>query len=495
MSCPIWGSTSLNSGDFAGLSGLTKLVLSDTQVTTLPEEIFSGLTGIEWLELTFNKLTALPEDLFDGLTNLQVLHLYQNKITALPVDVFDGLDKLELLFLDDNEITTLPAAVFDGLGNLLTLSLGRNEITTLPADVFDGLDSLETLTLDKNQISALPTGMFEGLDGLTTVYLTRNPGTPFMVNAELEQRDTGVVVKVTEGAPFDMTVTLSADGGTLSTTTVTIEGGSTESAPIAVTPSGDGNVTVSVESAEFPGHVYGRGIQAGAGDSLTINRPATGAPSINGTAQVGETLTVSMSGIADEDGLTNVSYSYHWLADDSNIAGATDSTFTLVAPDEGKAIKVRVGFTDDADNDETLTSAATVAVAARPNNPATGAPTVSGTAQVGETLAVDTSAIADADGLDNVSYSYEWVAGDTDISDAMGSTYTLVEDDEGNAIQVRVSFTDDEGHAETLISARHGPCGCQVQQSGHRRADDQWGRARWARRCRHPRWASPTPTS
>ena len=65
--------------------------------------------------------------------------------------------------------------------------------------------------------------------------------------------------------------------------------------------------------------------------------------------------------------------------------GATGSTYTLAAEDGGKAIKVEVTFTDDAGNDEKLTSAATDAVAAAPspNSPATGAPTISGTAPGG----------------------------------------------------------------------------------------------------------------
>ena len=74
---------------------------------------------------------------------------------------------------------------------------------------------------------------------------------------------------------------------------------------------------------------------------------------------------------------------------------------------------MRVSFTDDAGHEETLTSAATDAVAAatQPNNPATGAPAISGTAQVGETLTADTSGIEDEDGVDNVSFSYQWLAG------------------------------------------------------------------------------------
>ena len=174
-----------------------------------------------------------------------------------------------------------------------------------------------------------------------------------------------------------------------------------------------------------------------------------------------ETLTADTSGIADADGLSDVSYAYRWIRADvgagAYIAGATDSTYTLTDDDEGKSIKVRVSFTDDADNEETLTSAATAAVASRPNSPATGAPTISGTPQVDETLTADTSGITDADGLTNVSYSYQWIrndgTNDADIGGQTGSTYTLVSADEGKTIKVRVSFTDDADNEETLTSA------------------------------------------
>ena len=96
------------------------------------------------------------------------------------------------------------------------------------------------------------------------------------------------------------------------------------------------------------------------------NSAATGAPTINGTAQVGEALTASTSGISDADGLVNASFTYQWLADETEISGATGSSYTLVAADEGKAIKVTVSFTDDAGNAETLTSAAATAVAKPP---------------------------------------------------------------------------------------------------------------------------------
>ena len=185
------------------------------------------------------------------------------------------------------------------------------------------------------------------------------------------------------------------------------------------------------------------------------NTPATGAPTVSGTARVGETLTATTTGIADEDGITNAAFTYQWLADDTDISGATDSIYTLMDADEGKAIKVRVSFTDDAGNEESLTSAQTVAVAARSNTPATGAPTISGTAQVGETLTATTTGIADSDGVSNATFSYRWLADDTDISGATDSTYTLMDADEGKAIKVRVSFTDDAGNEESADQLRH----------------------------------------
>ncbi len=193
--------------------------------------------------------------------------------------------------------------------------------------------------------------------------------------------------------------------------------------------------------------------------AVADNNPASGAPTISGTAQVGETLTADTSGIDDEDGLDNAAFDYQWLADDAEIEDATASTYTLAAADEGKTIKVKVSFTDDNSNDESLTSAATGAVAAAPptNNEATGAPAISGTVKVGHVLTADMSGIADQDGLDNVSFSYQWLRddGSTDVGIAgeTNSAYVVDTDDEGKAIKVRVSFTDDAGNEETLTSA------------------------------------------
>ena len=292
--------------------------------------------------------------------------------------------------------------------------------------------------------------------------------------------------------------------------------------------------------------------------TASTNTAAMGAPTITGTAQVGQTLTAATTGITDADGLTSPTYTYQWIrvdgTDEADIAAANSSTYTLVDADLGTTIKVKVSFTDDASNSETLTSAATVTVTTVPGAPtglsatasgttainlswsapastggsaitgykievspdgsswsdlvadtgstdtayahvglapattrhyrvsainavgtsdasdsddttttastntaAMGAPTITGTAQVGQTLTAATTGITDADGLTSPTYTYQWIRVDgtdeADIAAANSSTYTLVDADLGTTIKVKVSFTDDASHTETLTSA------------------------------------------
>ena len=98
------------------------------------------------------------------------------------------------------------------------------------------------------------------------------------------------------------------------------------------------------------------------------NTAPTGLPTIAGTARVGDTLTAAAAGIADADGLADAVFAWQWIANDgtsdADIAGATQSTYTLTAAEIGKTIKARVTFTDDGGANEALVSEATAAVAA-----------------------------------------------------------------------------------------------------------------------------------
>ena len=94
---------------------------------------------------------------------------------------------------------------------------------------------------------------------------------------------------------------------------------------------------------------------------------AMGKLRITGAVEVGQMLTVSTSGLTDqhgntkaENGDTGFAYTYQWYRVDAGaeteIPGATGSTYTQVQADEGKGIRVKVSFTDDAGNAETLAS-------------------------------------------------------------------------------------------------------------------------------------------
>ena len=91
------------------------------------------------------------------------------------------------------------------------------------------------------------------------------------------------------------------------------------------------------------------------------NDPATGEPAIFGTARVGRTLTVSVHGIRDVDGLPSAStFTYQWFrkvgATTTSISGANSSTYTLQTADLGNKVAVRVSFIDRGGNSEMRTS-------------------------------------------------------------------------------------------------------------------------------------------
>ena len=106
-------------------------------------------------------------------------------------------------------------------------------------------------------------------------------------------------------------------------------------------------------------------------------------PVITGTPQVGETLTADVSRMSSARE-TDLGPFYGWYrtdgTTDTSIDGADNSTYTLTADDEGSRIKVEVNVGDLYRQSEPT------AVVTRPgqtNSPASGQPTISGTAEVG----------------------------------------------------------------------------------------------------------------
>ena len=401
-----------------------------------------------------------------------------------------------------------------------------------------------------------------------------------------------------------ITVAAAPSGAvTLSGTVLTIPAGDLESTGAGITvtaaPSGtDTSVTLSGTAAPSAHRTGPAAVTLTIEGDPVTNTAAEGTPSITGTPQVGQTLTAGPGTIADDDGLTGVSYSWQWIRVDGStetaIPGATSTDYTPVDADLGRTLRVRASFTDDVGNAESLTSTATAAVTAAgtptitlvltrdgidekgsdnsailtatlssavsgsattitvvanpagavdlsgttltipagqtessgagitvtavdneddapdavvrvtlsgsvtesdrtgpaavtlgivddddgqtvtpgpgpggdtgsgdgglppANNPATGAPAITGTPAVGQTLTARRGTIADADGLAGVGYAWQWIrldgATETDIAGATGPTYRIADADLGRTLKVRASFTDDAGNAESLTS-------------------------------------------
>ena len=197
----------------------------------------------------------------------------------------------------------------------------------------------------------------------------------------------------------------------------------------------------------------------------TPNAAPTGKPVISGTPQRDETLTVSTTGIRDDDGLSNPNFRYQWV----RVEGATETSlssgasYLLTRDDIGKQIKVIVAFRDDAGKYEQVESdlfPRSGTIQNKPNRQPTGRPTLSGTYQVGHTLTADTSGIDDQDGLTNPGYTYQWQRREsgvyTDISGATQMVYTLTPDDQGKRVRVQVTFNDDDENVHTLESSLSG---------------------------------------
>lgn len=298
--------------DFAGLGKLRSLTLDDTEVKVLPGDVFATLTNLRFIRLSGNdELRTLHGDTFRRLTNMEYIQLFLNGITSLPEGVFSGLRRMRYLWLDGNEIRLLPAQVFSDLTSLEQLAIGEDltewppdalsdlssleffwlyngsvgfspvelpagmfagnrrlrniwvqqKLRELPSGLFSGLSGLEGLRLNANQLSALPPGTFVGLTALTRLYLCYNPGTPFPLPLILKRTDADDLaspspatmrVHLATGAPFDMSVAISAPDATLSQSVVTVAKGDSTSSAFAVTRKSDHSGTVVVSVAEVP---------------------------------------------------------------------------------------------------------------------------------------------------------------------------------------------------------------------------------------------------
>ena len=196
------------------------------------------------------------------------------------------------------------------------------------------------------------------------------------------------------------------------------------------------------------------------GLAATAAPPAnTSPPTISGTAQVGQTLTATNGTWSNAP----ASFAYQWLRCNgggnscATVANGTQQTYTLVAADTGSTMRVRVTATN-ADGSSSAQSAQTAMVAAATSSAApknTAAPTISGTAKVGQTLTANEGSWSG----NPTGYAFQWQRCDADVatcSNVVGATsrtYLVRIADLGYRLRVRVTARNDKGSA-TANSAR-----------------------------------------
>ena len=344
------------------------------QAANTPAGGFAGVTGSAFVGETFTATTTDITDV-DGMTD--PVFTYQWKRVE-----FGG---------SDEDAVNIPGAT--GQSYTLTSDDERKAVWVV-VSFTDDRGALESVPSNKYIISSAieeqrdeePQGddgsaaecQGEGLVADLLDHPDTHDGTPFTFELCFNQEPArGLSFRTIRDYVFDVTE------GTIDRV-ARIERGSGKRWRITVDPAGDANVVIvqkpTISNCEsWRAVCTPDGTKLSGSESFTVDGPAsqervnnvaTGEPEIDGTAEVGETLTATTSNIADADGMTNAVFTYQWKRIDpastntegEDIPGATGQTYTVALGDLTTTLRVVVTFTDDADNVESIPSPATEAV-------------------------------------------------------------------------------------------------------------------------------------
>jgi len=294
--------------------------------------------------------------------------------------------------------------------------------TTAVANVNDAPTGSVTIagTVESGQ-TLTASNTLADIDGLGTITYS------WYASGVTDPVGTGATFRIPK-ALFDKTLTVKAS--------YTDEGGQAESVSSAATVKVTGTNSPAIGSV-----------------SLTTQSASDG----NGFKQ-GDVLTMGGFFVTDEDNVTTTNttgvvsstgLTYQWYANDTAITDATSGTFTLTESQVGKAIKLKITYTDALSQSNSIFTDPTLAIA-NVNDATTGAVTITGTATQGQTLTASNT-LADADGMGTVSYF--WKADGLGIAGVTGNTLALTEPLVGKAITVTASYTDGHGTVESKTSS------------------------------------------
>nr|XP_050035875.2 toll-like receptor 2 [Dermacentor andersoni] len=137
--CP-WNSTAL------------RLIISGTNLTTLPNRAFCGFPMLKEVFLDRCRLTNIHGSPFECLEQLEVLSISRNDIKWLHGENLKGLKRLVYLNMNNNGITYLQGShVLSNLISLRTLAVAQNEIDEVQFDSMNNF-AIQELNLAGNQL-------------------------------------------------------------------------------------------------------------------------------------------------------------------------------------------------------------------------------------------------------------------------------------------------------------------------------------------------------
>lgn len=168
-------------------------------------------------------------------------------------------------------------------------------------------------------------------------------------------------------------------------------------------------------------------------------------------------LIVDASAIMDDDGMGNVQVQWQISKDGEtwmNLTGAIHQSFTPREAHVGQRLRVQISYVDGQGNLETLISPPSTKVQ-NVNDKPVGSPQLAGNAREEDALVVDTSLIADEDGVgiyaiiwQRSSTKTEWQA----FPESVGEVLQLTQAHVGYSYRAVVSYVDSHGTRELLIT-------------------------------------------
>ena len=168
-------------------------------------------------------------------------------------------------------------------------------------------------------------------------------------------------------------------------------------------------------------------------------------------------LIIDLSSVTDSDGMGTVSVQWQISSNDNkwtNISGATNQSFTPRQVHVGKKLRVSISYVDGQGNLEPLISPPSTSVK-NVNDKPTGAARLIGSPVEDSALVVDTSSIADEDGIGG--FDISWQRSTTKSSweaypQAQDEVLRLGQNQVGYSYRAVVSYIDTQGTREVLYT-------------------------------------------